>query len=599
MTPGKFTDTWKRRVTFRGLSIQQRLPFLICILLLSVIITFSYISYVGVRNAAIETGRERLTTLVDELSAMLARTSEDVLLVTRTAAIDETIIKGLESREPVSKIDALTTLARLRPDSTWVLSELIATNRNPILRSARGSILSRNNFDSIMRSLSLRDYSGIGKLYWLKDSIYYPVIVPVRDDKRLIGYLVRWRLIATNQRSLHQLEQLIGINARLYVGNNDGTLWTNFVSPVPYQPIDTDKMMQQVIEYPGRNGNPVTATIRPIANTSWLVAVELSKQLVMEPATRFLRLVIILGGGLTVAGIFIAWRMSRNLTRPLNQLTAAAERIANGDYSTTVAIERRDEVGKLSRAFNAMIGEVSKAKLGLEQKVIEAIRMNEELRELSAYLQNVREDERIHIAREMHDELGQLLTGFKMDVVWLKKRLSDTEDPAVTGKMETLLKAIDESIKFVRTLAAELRPSILDDFGLVPALEWHSQEFQKRYNIKVEFDSQWQELKTTSLIATGLYRMYQESLTNVARHSDATNVVARLSTINGDIRLSITDNGKGFDPSLASNKTLGLLGMKERAAMLGGTVEINSEPGKGTVVIITVKQANSLNVPVS
>jgi signal transduction histidine kinase len=309
----------------------------------------------------------------------------------------------------------------------------------------------------------------------------------------------------------------------------------------------------------------------------------------MESANRFLRQIIFIGAILVIIGIFIAWLMSRTITKPLKKLTTAATTIASGNYSAQVAVDRPDEVGELARAFNAMIEQVSKAKDGLEQKIVESAEMNEQLRDLSAYLQNVREDERIHIAREMHDELGQVLTGFKMDVSWLRKKLANSNDPVMIEKIDSMLAVVDDSIKFVRKLASELRPSILDDLGLVPALEWHSQEFEKRYNIKTEFNSAIPDLNIPSVVATGLFRMYQESLTNVARHSNATRVVVKLTINNDELSLSISDDGKGFDISQANKKTLGLLGMKERAAMIGGKLEIISEPGKGTTIIITVK----------
>jgi len=197
--------------------------------------------------------------------------------------------------------------------------------------------------------------------------------------------------------------------------------------------------------------------------------------------------------------------MSRSITKPLNKLTAASSAIASGDYSATVAVDRKDEVGKLSRAFNAMIGQVSKARQGMEQKIIETGEVNDQLRNLSAYLQNVREDERMHIAREMHDELGQLLTGFKMDVSSLKRKLTENDDPAIKEKLENMSSVIDEAVKFVRKLATELRPSILDDLGLIPALEWHIQEFEKRYNIKTEFRSDVHQLNISPIVATGLF----------------------------------------------------------------------------------------------
>jgi len=577
-----------KRFSFRGLSIQQRLPFFICVLLLSVIITFGWISYISVKNQTLKTNSERLLSLSDQLSSMLAQSAQSTLTISRTAAAQESIKESLQTGQPEFNIEALQVLKKLRLDSTWVMAELLNANGKPVLRSGKDSLQSLGNFDSLF-SLSIHsDSAGVGKIYLLNNSMYYPVTVPVLDNKKVVGYVVRWQRIATSQRVVERLSGLMGARSKLYLGNRDGSLWTDMIKPVPYQQLDSSKL-HAPFEYSGPGGKYIAAA-RPIANTAWLVSVEFPRQSVLTSANRFLQRIIIIGAILVVIGIFIGWLMSRSITKPLNKLTGAASAIASGDYSATVAVERPDEVGKLSRAFNAMIGQVSKAKEGLEQKIIETAEMNEQLRDLSAYLQNVREDERIHIAREMHDELGQVLTGIKMDVSWLRKKLAESNDPVMTERLEYMLVVIDDAVKFVRKLAAELRPSILDDLGLIPALEWHSQEFEKRYNIKTEFYSQVHDLTISSVIATGLFRMYQESLTNVARHSDATKVMVSLRVINDEISLSIADNGKGFDTSTANKKTLGLLGMKERAAMIGGNLEIISESGKGTTIRITVKQ---------
>ena len=264
--------------------------------------------------------------------------------------------------------------------------------------------------------------------------------------------------------------------------------------------------------------------------------------------------------------------------------------MANGNYSLRVDPNRRDEVGKLARAFNAMVIQVNRAKSDLEKKVLEAEQVNRQLRDLSAHLQNIREEERMHIAREMHDELGQFLTGLKMDIGWLKKRINDDKESAASKeKLIEMAALVDGAVLFVRKLAAELRPSILDDLGLVAALDWHSQEFTRRFHVEVDFRCEPGDLHVSSLVATGLFRMYQESLTNVARHAGAEKVIARLKLSNDQITLTVRDDGKGFDMKGSDKgKTLGLLGMKERALMIGGKLEIHSSPGKGTTIVIKV-----------
>ena len=588
----------KKRFFFRGLSIQQRLPLFICILLLSVIISFSWISYISVKSEALKTGKERLRSLSDQLGAMLSQSAQSALTASRTAANQEAIKKWMETGDPKLEKEAVEHMRKVRLDTTWVLVELLDSNRKPVLRSSLDSTQSFAFLDSLLPASMRRDPDGVGKIYLLRGRMYYAISVPVQSNSQALGYLVRWQRIATSPRTLEALSQLMGSKAKLYLGNNDGSLWTDMIKPVSYQQLNTDHI-QELVETYNETGKKIIAMSKPIRNTPWLVSVEIPQQLVLETAAHFLRRLIIIGSILLVIGIFIAWLMSRRITKPLKKLTAATSTIASGNYSATVAVDRHDEVGKLARSFNSMMEQVSKAKHGLEQKIIESAEMNERLRDLSAYLQNVREDERIHIAREMHDELGQVLTGFKMDISSLRKRLADTHDKVVIEKLDYMLSVVDESVKFVRKLASELRPSILDDLGLIPALEWHSQEFEKRYNIKTEFYSELQDLDISSVIAIGLFRMYQESLTNVARHSNATRVVVQLKSINDELSLTISDNGKGFDATQANKKTLGLLGMKERAAMIGGNLEIISEPGKGTTIVITVKHVETEKAVIS
>jgi PAS domain S-box-containing protein len=213
---------------------------------------------------------------------------------------------------------------------------------------------------------------------------------------------------------------------------------------------------------------------------------------------------------------------------------------------------------------------------------------HEELRQLATHLEKVRETERTNIAREIHDELGQQLTGLKMDISWLNRKLKN-QDEDVQVKINETIQLIDTTVKTVRRIATELRPSILDDLGLLAAMEWQSEEFEKRSEISCVFSSNVLEAKVNPDLATGIFRIYQECLTNVLRHSEATRVTSFLQIKDHILVLTITDNGIGFvEKEIADKKTLGLLGMKERTNLLGGTYEITSRPGKGTSVLIIV-----------
>ena len=215
-------------------------------------------------------------------------------------------------------------------------------------------------------------------------------------------------------------------------------------------------------------------------------------------------------------------------------------------------------------------------------------RSHEELRELASHLETIREAERTHMAREIHDELGQQLTGLKMDISWLGKKIR-SEDDAVNEKLKDTIELIDKTVITVRRIATQLRPSILDDLGLVAAMEWQSEEFEKRADIAASFTSNMSHVTVSPEIATGIFRIFQESLTNVLRHSKATEVVSSLHTENDMLTLRIEDNGIGFrEEDILHKKTLGLLGMKERVLLINGTYVINGDSGRGTSVIITV-----------
>ncbi len=212
----------------------------------------------------------------------------------------------------------------------------------------------------------------------------------------------------------------------------------------------------------------------------------------------------------------------------------------------------------------------------------EILRKNEELRNLSGHLQNIREDERKHIAREIHDELGQQLTALKMDIGWVMHKQPGA-DEAVTNKLKDVLKLCDDVINTVRRISSELRPAIIDDLGLIAALEWKCNDFEEKTGMACQFISEIKERKFDNDIGINIYRILQETLTNVSRHAEAKAVFVYLSESPEGLVLEVRDDGKGIpDERVNNGKTLGIIGMKERAKLLGGTLEISGTEGKGT-----------------
>ena len=216
---------------------------------------------------------------------------------------------------------------------------------------------------------------------------------------------------------------------------------------------------------------------------------------------------------------------------------------------------------------------------------------HEQLRALSVYLQTVREEERTRIAREVHDELGQALTGCKLDLSWIASKLPK-DQKALLAKTKALTGHIDSTIQMVRRIATELRPGILDHLGLAAALEWQANEFQTRTGIKCDVQADVGDTSVNPDSTTTLFRIFQETLTNVIRHAGATRVMVQLKEAGDQIVMEVKDNGRGISrEEIANTRSMGLLGMRERAMLLGGEFKVGkSSGGKGTKVTVSIPQ---------
>jgi PAS domain S-box-containing protein len=218
---------------------------------------------------------------------------------------------------------------------------------------------------------------------------------------------------------------------------------------------------------------------------------------------------------------------------------------------------------------------------------------SEQLRALSARLQSAREEEGRRIAREIHDELGSMLTGLKWDLEEIGRTISNQLNPselsALSEKLLASIKLTDISVDTLRRIASELRPSVLDDLGLAAAIEWQAQQFQARTGIFCSCDCSLYDLELNEKQATAVFRIFQEALTNILRHAQATLVEIKISKEHGQLTLSVSDNGKGIKvEKISGTESLGLLGMRERAHLVGGEMEVKGREGNGTVVVVRV-----------
>ena len=218
--------------------------------------------------------------------------------------------------------------------------------------------------------------------------------------------------------------------------------------------------------------------------------------------------------------------------------------------------------------------------------------LNTQLRELSANLQDVREEERKRFSRELHDDLGQRLTGLKLSLSWLASRLKEGKPTAVSD-VDEMRHQMDAAIGSVRRIAAELRPRVMDDLDFKEALTWQTQEFFKHSGIQIDLDLRAADRVTEDGLATALFRIVQESLTNVVRHSSADKVEVSLHQDNDQLKLVISDNGRGFDRG-GTVGGVGLVSMRERCGAIGAAFSVNSYPGAGTRIEITVPMTDKI-----
>ncbi|MBZ0291889.1 MAG: sensor histidine kinase [Anaerolineae bacterium] len=283
-------------------------------------------------------------------------------------------------------------------------------------------------------------------------------------------------------------------------------------------------------------------------------------------------IMIALGFG---ASFFLTWI----LTRPILDLVSATESVAQGNFSRRVPRWADDEIGDLADAFNNMTEALAQA----EREQVE----REQLR--SQYISGVivaQEGERQRIARELHDSTSQSLTSLLVGL----QNLKQTQDPdEMIERIDELRHVIGETLDDVRNMAWQLRPSALDDLGLVSALQRFISDYQQRYGIQVDFAMKGLNGRLPLEMETSIYRIIQEGLTNIARYAQSETASVLIDQRQQKIRLIIEDNGIGFDPDTVMNKrSLGLQGIRERAALFGGTLTIESQAGHGASLFVEI-----------
>jgi signal transduction histidine kinase len=329
----------------------------------------------------------------------------------------------------------------------------------------------------------------------------------------------------------------------------------------------------------GVDGVPKQYGFKKIPALGWTVYAGVPTEAIVEPVREtFLNGV---AGTLGIAVIMatITVLLSKNIGGPIHALVTAARTTDAGSYGRVERASGPLEIATLANAFNRMVDR--------REETDERMRSSEQkLKALSERLLAVQEEERTRIARELHDDLGQSLTALKMDMVGLLHATPERAD--LTPTRERILRTLDATVTSVQRISSELRPSVLDDLGLVAAIEADARLFEQRSGIECEV-SVTGDPPTDRDSVTTIYRIVQEALTNVARHSNSTRTEVRLRNRDDEFLLEIRDDGRGVtDEEIRDPLSLGLIGIRERADLIGGSVQIEGIAGRGTIVSVRV-----------
>ena len=215
--------------------------------------------------------------------------------------------------------------------------------------------------------------------------------------------------------------------------------------------------------------------------------------------------------------------------------------------------------------------------------------------------EQAREEERRRLARELHDDLGQAMTGLKMDLAWLERKVADPSEAdrreELHGKLQMMTQVVNQCLHTLRSVITELRPQTLDQLGLIPSLEWQVDTFGRRFGLRTSFTASTEQVQIDMGRATAVFRMFQEMLTNVARHANASRVNVAVDLEGTSLVLTVQDNGRGVGSEKRKATSTGILGMRERVALLGGQLDMVSRPQQGTTVVVRIPLENRRRAP--
>jgi signal transduction histidine kinase len=599
-------------------SIKFRLPLLIGTLLLGSIIATTWAAYREVKASAFEVGQERLRYVTQQLASLLQQSASNNIGKTYAAANDSIIRNYLLSPQPGPRPEVAAVLRQFLPpqDQNGIRVELWNANHSPVLAPALAPVLApaltvpegapqmRTDLEVEFKQADSSPSFGIGgAIRSVEDKVIYPLVAIVKNDLgQSIGYLVRWRQIAATAEARQQFMNLIGRQADLYVGNNQGDVWTDMVGLASKPPVDV-RSASGVTSYQRQGNNSVKALGRPINGTSWFILVEFSDREILVQADQFLRRMMVMGVILLGIGLAGALILSRRITQPLHSFTQAASAIADGDYSRLVKVRTRDELDSLARAFNIMVIQMRDSRNKLEQKVQErTAELQAANRELESFSYSVSHDLRAPL---------RAVAGFS-------RILSEEYEPHLPAEAQAYLhrvednaqqmgQLIDDLLAFSRLGRQAIKRQPVAPADLARTILEELLDQQQESRVKVTLG----DLPGCQADPVLLKQVFVNLLSNAlkfTRQREVATIEIGCLYDNGVPVYFVKDNGVGFDMQYA-HKLFGVFQRLHRAEEYegtgvglaivqrvinrhGGRVWADAKPGQGASFYFTVGEGD-------
>lgn len=527
------------------LSIRQRLPLLICSLLLFTISLYGFLNYYTLKKAALGVGKVRISLLASQVGGMLTQSAQNLRRTTRSAAAQKSVKAYLRTHDAQYRTDALNQMDKLHRDSTWVSVELLDTNKQTVLRSNKSTVSVPVPLSELLLSTPVRpDSCQIGKFYNNSGLLYYPTIAGVSDDGKLSGYLVCWQLLKATPQAVAQLSQLMGSGARLYLGNADSTIWTDMIKKVPGPPLHTGHP-KDVIEYNDKDDGKLYAKAQPVYHTPWLAVIVIPEKNILEGIQSIIPWILLFGVILMVVGILATRIVSNDITRPLTQLTNAARTMPEGKQMT-IDIPGNDELSLLATAFNRMTNQIYMMWHELEQKVQDRTwQLERANKELDAFSYSVSHDLRTPL---------RAINGYAVMLQEDYGSQLDAEGNRIINNIVTnatrMGRLIDDLLAFARLGKKDLILSHVDMQGLAHTVvnELLQNEDDKDYDIQINGLPPAQA--DTGMIKQVLMNLVSNAIKYSAKKEHPVIHIGGEDQDNQTVYF-VKDNGAGFDMAYA------------------------------------------------